>query len=64
VLNFNGAGKDTAAFAARSLVSLHEFELATVSPTRKRSKNIIFWMDHRTISQADIINRTGHEVLK
>jgi FGGY-family pentulose kinase len=36
----------------------------TISPTRKANQNIIVWMDHRAIEQADHINRTGHEVLR
>ena len=51
--------------ATCSLVALGEdFTPVTVSPTRKVNQNIIVWMDHRAIEQADRINRTGHEVLR
>lgn len=35
----------------------------TVSPTGDPLRNIIVWMDHRAIKEADFINRTGHPVL-
>jgi len=35
----------------------------TVSPTGKDDQNIIVWMDHRAIEQAERINQTGHKVL-
>ncbi len=35
----------------------------TVSPTDRREQNIIMWMDHRAVSQADRINATRHPVL-
>ncbi len=35
----------------------------TVSPTGRSEQNIIMWMDHRAIVQADRINRTQHPVL-
>ena len=51
--------------ATCSLVALGDgFTPVTVSPTRKANQNIIVWMDHRAIEQADRINRTGHEVLR
>jgi FGGY-family pentulose kinase len=51
--------------ATCSLVALGDgFMPVTVSPTRKANQNIIVWMDHRAIEQADRINRTGHEVLR
>ena len=51
--------------ATCSLVALgNGFTPVTVSPTRKVDQNIIVWMDHRAIEQADRINRTGHEVLR
>jgi FGGY-family pentulose kinase len=36
----------------------------TVSPTGEPAQNVIVWMDHRAIRQADFINATKHEVLK
>jgi len=51
--------------ATCSLVALGEgYNPVTVSPTKRDSQNIIVWMDHRAIQQADRINQTGHEVLK
>lgn len=35
----------------------------TVSPTGRREQNIIMWMDHRAIAQADRINAGKHSVL-
>ena len=35
----------------------------TVSPTGRSEQNIIMWMDHRAISQAQRINDTKHPVL-
>ena len=51
--------------ATCSLVALGDgLEPVTVSPTNKKNQNIIVWMDHRAIQQADRINATDHEVLK
>jgi len=51
--------------ATCSLVALGEaFRPITVSPTGRPSQNIIVWMDHRATQQAEIINKTGHEVLR
>ena len=51
--------------ATCSLVALGDgFTPVTVSPTRKANQNIIVWMDHRAMEEADRINRTGHEVLR
>lgn len=36
----------------------------TVSPSGNDAQNIIVWMDHRAIPQAERINKQGHEVLK
>jgi len=36
----------------------------TVSPTGRDAQNIIVWMDHRAIAQAEAINRTKHPVLR
>ncbi|RLB64342.1 MAG: ribulokinase [Deltaproteobacteria bacterium] len=36
----------------------------SVSPDGRDDQNVIVWMDHRAIDQAERINATGHEVLK
>ena len=36
----------------------------SVSSTGKDDQNIIMWMDHRALAEAEEINRTGSEVLK
>lgn len=36
----------------------------SVSPTGDDAQNVIVWMDHRAIPQADRINATGHPVLR
>lgn len=36
----------------------------SLSTTRRREQNVIVWMDHRAIPQADRINRLGHPVLR
>ncbi|KII76346.1 FGGY-family carbohydrate kinase [Vibrio renipiscarius] len=35
----------------------------TVSPTGRSEQNIVMWMDHRAMMQADRINKTEHPVL-
>lgn len=35
-----------------------------VGPSDEPERNIIVWMDHRAVVQADRINATGHDVLK
>jgi len=51
--------------ATCSLVALGDgFEPVTVSLSKNRDRNIIVWMDHRAIEQAETINKTGHEVLR
>lgn len=51
--------------ATCSLVVLDERDApVTVSPTGRAEQNVVVWMDHRAIPEADEINRTGHEVLK
>jgi FGGY-family pentulose kinase len=51
--------------ATCSLVALGDgLEPVTISPTKNKSQNIMVWMDHRAILQAERINNTGHEVLK
>jgi len=36
----------------------------SISPTADPYQNIVVWMDHRAIQEADIINQTKHSVLK
>jgi len=36
----------------------------TVSPTGRDAQNVIVWMDHRAIAQAEAINKTKHPVLR
>jgi FGGY-family pentulose kinase len=36
----------------------------SVSPTGSDSQNVIVWMDHRAVEQAERINKTGHDVLR
>ena len=36
----------------------------SVSTTLDNNKNIILWMDHRAVEQADLINKSSHAVLK
>ena len=51
--------------ATCSLVVLDkEGKPLTVSPTGRSEQNIIVWMDHRAITQAERINATGHRVLE
>ncbi len=51
--------------ATCSLVALGKgFEPVTISPTGNRNRNVMVWMDHRGIRQAEYINKMGHEVLK
>lgn len=51
--------------ATCSLVVLDDRgEPVTVSPTGNDEQNIIVWMDHRAIDQAQRINATNHDVLK
>jgi len=50
--------------ATCSLVCLDQkFKPLTISPTGTSSQNIIVWMDHRAIKEADFINQTNHPVL-
>ena len=51
--------------ATCSLVALDENDApVSVSPTGRAEQNVIVWLDHRAIAEADEINRTNHEVLK
>lgn len=51
--------------ATCSLVALdREDEPVSVSITGKTEQNVIVWMDHRAIPQAERINQGGHAVLK
>ena len=51
--------------ATCSLVALDKnVKPITISPTGRHEQNVIVWMDHRAIEQANDINTKGHEVLK
>ncbi len=51
--------------ATCSLVCLDQtYKPLTISPTGDPSKNIVVWMDHRAIKEADSINQTRHRVLE
>ena len=51
--------------ATCSLVALDSSDApVTVSPTGRADQNVIVWMDHRAIAEAEAINQTGHEVLR
>lgn len=51
--------------ATCSLVALDaENRPVSVSPTGNDAQNVIVWMDHRAIPQAERINRDGHPVLR
>jgi FGGY-family pentulose kinase len=51
--------------ATCSLVALDAGDKpVTVSPTGKDEQNVIVWMDHRAIPEAEKINRTKHPVLR
>lgn len=51
--------------ATCSLVVLDKSDRpVTVSPTGDDAWNVIVWMDHRAIEQADRINETKHDVLR
>lgn len=50
--------------ATCSLVALDpEGKPVSVSPSQNDEQNVIVWMDHRAVEQAERINRFGHEVL-
>jgi len=51
--------------ATCSLVCLDKrHQPLSISPTGDPSRNIIVWMDHRAIEEADAINQTQHRVLQ
>jgi len=51
--------------ATCSLVALDEGDRpVSISTTGRAEQNVIVWMDHRAIPQADRINRTRHPVLR
>lgn len=51
--------------ATCSLVALDaKHRPLTVSPTERHAQNVVVWMDHRAVEQAERINGTRHEVLK
>ena len=60
VQKIKGIGFD----ATCSLVALDSAgDPVTVSPTQENQRNVIMWLDHRAIDQAQRINDTKHEVL-
>ncbi|MFH1116039.1 MAG: FGGY-family carbohydrate kinase, partial [Pseudomonadota bacterium] len=51
--------------ATCSLVALDENDRpVSVSPTGNDEQNVVVWMDHRALEQADRINQGGHAVLR
>ena len=51
--------------ATCSLVALDANDQpVSVSPTGNDERNVIVWMDHRAVEQAQRINATNHEVLR
>jgi FGGY-family pentulose kinase len=51
--------------ATCSLVALDSSDApVTVSPSGRAEQNVIVWMDHRAMAEAEAINRTGHDVLR
>lgn len=51
--------------ATCSLVALDATDRpVSVSPTGNAAQNVIVWMDHRAIAQAESINQTRHPVLR
>ncbi len=51
--------------ATCSLVALNANDRpVSLSPTGRDEQNVIVWMDHRALDQAERINATGHDVLK
>jgi ribulose kinase len=35
----------------------------SVTPDQAENRNIILWLDHRAVKEAELINATGHDVL-
>ncbi|XP_075739105.1 FGGY carbohydrate kinase domain-containing protein isoform X3 [Rhipicephalus microplus] len=59
--NVSGVGFD----ATCSLVVLDDSgRPLTVSPKGEPEQNVVLWMDHRAVPQAEAINATGHSVLR
>ncbi|CAH2096103.1 unnamed protein product [Euphydryas editha] len=59
--NVKGIGFD----ATCSLVALDKNgNPKAVSDSKNNEQNIIMWMDHRAQAEADLINKTEHEILK
>jgi FGGY-family pentulose kinase len=51
--------------ATCSLVALDEADRpVSLSPTKQDEQNVIVWMDHRAVAQAERINATKHPVLR
>jgi FGGY-family pentulose kinase len=51
--------------ATCSLVALDAQDRpVSLSPTGRDEQNVIVWMDHRAIREAEAVNATGHEVLR
>ncbi|MBU1951216.1 MAG: FGGY-family carbohydrate kinase [Candidatus Eisenbacteria bacterium] len=61
VSEIKGIGFD----ATCSLVALDgDDNPVTISPTGQDEQNVIVWMDHRAVDQAERINKAGHSVLQ
>ncbi|XP_028412955.1 FGGY carbohydrate kinase domain-containing protein-like [Dendronephthya gigantea] len=59
--NIRGIGFD----ATCSLVALDKHgNPVSITPNKATNRNIILWLDHRAVKEAEIINTTGHDVLK
>ncbi|CAF0789370.1 unnamed protein product [Brachionus calyciflorus] len=68
ILKLNPVGNDILSIgfdATCSLVVLDKnYEPLSISSSEKSDINIIMWMDHRAIEQAELINSTNYEGLK